>query len=180
MTKKNTRRGFTQSCFPNGFTLIELLVVVLIIGILAAVAVPQYQKAVAKSRATEALSLLKTISQAQEVYYLANEEYTLDLEALDISIPSDRITTWWKSDSTRPNTYMYSCGSAGTCAGIAADRTTLPVIQTFFIHTTHDDGPGFYCISNKKNNLAAQICKGLSRDGIDLQDEEASGCTYRI
>ena len=67
-----------------GFTLIELLVVVLIIGILAAVAVPQYQKAVRRARAAEAAVWVKRIVDAEQEYYLANGRYTGNIEALNL------------------------------------------------------------------------------------------------
>lgn len=70
----------------KGFTLIELLVVVLIIGILSAVALPQYQKAVKKSRAAEVKMLIKKLGDAEEAYFLANGTYTLCLNDLDVDI----------------------------------------------------------------------------------------------
>ena len=67
-----------------GFTLIELLVVVLIIGILAAVAVPRYQKAVRRARAAEAAVWVKRIVQAEQEYFMANGRYTGNIEELNL------------------------------------------------------------------------------------------------
>ena len=71
------------SC-KRGFTLIELLVVVLIIAVLAAVALPQYQKAITKSRAMRLLSLQKELAMAQEVYYMQHGAYPVKVEDFKI------------------------------------------------------------------------------------------------
>lgn len=92
-----------------GFTLIELLVVVLIIGVLSAVALPQYTRAVAKSRAVQGIMGLKAITEAQERYYMANGYYTAQLDELDITVPNTH----------NQGGYEYSCvdGIVTTCYG---------------------------------------------------------------
>ena len=71
----------------QAFTLIELLVVVLIIGILAAVALPQYQKAVWKSRGTQLLVAVQALHAAQKAYYLANGTLATTFDELSVEMP---------------------------------------------------------------------------------------------
>lgn len=68
----------------KGFTLLELLVVVLIIGILAAIALPQYSKAIERSRMAEAVTMLASIAQAQQRKFLQTDGYASSFVGLDV------------------------------------------------------------------------------------------------
>jgi len=109
----------------QAFTLIELLVVVLIIGILAAVALPQYQRAVDKSRAMKYIQVLQGIRRVLDVYYLANGSYTYDLTLLDVDYSAGCTLAQGasKNEWVCPDGFFIDIVKDGTGGGVA--RATL-------------------------------------------------------
>ena len=147
----------------QAFTLIELLVVVLIIGILAAIAVPQYQKAVDKSRLSELTILSKHIKDMQEVYYLAKGSYAADCLELGVNVngytlDSDNILV--EADKN----YHIACnwGGARLSAQIrTANNINLLAIEHYFDHSGNENAGKAQCWSSddvRYKNMCAQYC----------------------
>ncbi len=155
---KNTKRGFT---------LIELLVVVLIIGILAAVAVPQYQKAVEKSRAVQAITLLKTLNQAYQSYYLANGVAPTQFSELAVNSPW---TEKYSATDGRDRTFATSnkewslefYASSADLKGLCVTRINSPysgagfcifnIMPTGWTETQKDGKTGnLFCVERTEN-----------------------------
>ncbi len=151
------------SC-KRGFTLIELLVVVLIIGILAAVAVPQYKKAVIKSRMTQGIVFAKAIHDAQEAYYLANGKYTEEMDELDVSIecPSNLIC------HIMPDSIYHVMPVRIQIT----DTSNQWTINYSFLH--REDVPELadklYCVSSNENTQAQQTCASMGKE-VDIGSE---------
>ena len=155
----------------RAFTLIELLVVVLIIGILAAVALPQYRVAVLKSRAAEALLTVKAISQAQDEYYLANGSYATSFDELSISLPDDKKGSWTATASFPANQYRYALNISDDYASvIASAKSPLPWFELEF--QTHL----ISCLATTSSDIRNRICKSFS--GGKAGDAKGNGYTY--
>ncbi len=95
----------------RGFTLIELLVVVLIIGTLAAIAVPQYRYVVIRARYKQAVTLGKAFQKAQKVHYLATGSFASNFNELAIDFPPPIRTETQDQNNTSYLILRYSWGS---------------------------------------------------------------------
>ncbi len=154
----------------QAFTLIELLVVVLIIGILAAVALPQYQKAVWKSRYMQAKTIAKTIAQAEEAYYLANGKYTADIDELAVDLATVSRTLGEEGTYTlafkwgKCSLIAWASGRSDIQCFIKKNTNTeyLGYVHNF-THSKWSNGnivmdDARLCIAPKNDNIANQIC----------------------
>ena len=153
--------GSTARVVSRGFTLIELLVVVLIIGILASVALPQYEKAVMKSRYSNLMAMVNALAKAEETYYMETGNYTNDFEALSITpggctLSADKQTCSYAWGSCKLDT-------SGNDRVACVNNTTLKNGYVWYFPTGAYGAWGTSCwaLTADKNDKYAKLCEAM-------------------
>ncbi len=135
----------------KAFTLMELLIVVLIVGILSAIALPQYNKAVLKSRYTALILIAKGVWEGNEVYYMEHGEYATELDELVV-----------KGQKEYPDGTQVKLGDEAEYAYV---KVSNPLVNNNYIaYQTHSENyPGdIHCEAKTGDAKAQQLCQSLS------------------
>jgi prepilin-type N-terminal cleavage/methylation domain-containing protein len=157
-TRRRTKRNKLVNK-KKGFTLIELLVVVLIIGILAAIALPQYNKAVFSSRMKEVEVTMKALNTAWMEYQLVHGQlsYPTNPDDLTLTLPEgctrNPISSWlW---SYRCKNFTIGITAPAYTNSPRPITTTLhftPSVNGISVHFSLFDGINFLCRNNTKDS----------------------------
>ncbi len=162
----------------KAFTLIELLVVVLIIGILSAVALPQYRFSVERARAAEAVINIRAWADALQRYYLANGNYPINTEEalanIDITLPTlsnNASYHYYFSDTSSDNTVYV--------AVVSQNYILSRTLRGYHVWVERGLTCGVSVAAAEGNTLGAKLCKSLCGTSTlnDIWGSPGKGCS---
>lgn len=162
-------------CYRKGFTLIELLVVVLIIGILAAIALPQYKKAVVKARRTEAVAIVRSVKTSLEAFYMANGYFPPQEDFEDmVDFPNKSCELTAGTSACRVGNHVMEYLRAfpgritfyvlyGPGTGLNISSVTPSVGAGLMMNS--DGSLRLVCAARRDDALSEEICRSISNGG---------------
>ena len=165
-----------------GFTLLELLVVVVIISILAAIALPQYRKAVLRTQLHKGIPLVESLYQAQQSYILTHGNFADNIDDLEVSVPVDKSC----KKTQKKDTSEYSCNW-----GIISIADTVKNVQfrvpgeLAYIHYIQDLKSGglqrkageVWCFAKSGKDTAQKVCQEM---GGQFGNSDSNWTRYKI
>ena len=158
----------------KGFSLLELLVVILIIGVLAAIALPQYQLAVDKAEFASFQSTAVSLRDAYNEYVLVHNEGTKDFNDLSFNLPGDfEVSSPSPSFDCMTNATMFCClsdSSAEKSAAIMCGRNDLSFMYAEnFLNKNNElsSTRSAKCKAAKNNKRAHRLCNNIGRYSSD-------------
>jgi type IV pilus assembly protein PilA len=142
----------------GGFTLIELLVVIIIIGILAAIALPSFLSQAAKAKQSEGKSFIGAVNRAQQAYRLENPAFAKDFTALKIGLP------------TKTNNYTMEVSSSDATQTVAKGNAVDPAALKSYSGSVKLLGSG------ATGNALCETNEAGAAVGADVNEDGTANC----
>ena len=157
----------------QGFTLLELLVVVLIIGVLAGIALPQYKYAVAKAKFTQLLTVSKAIKEAQHRYILAHSERSLDLSALDIDIEGGTYGPGAYSAANMKDKITFDWGNCMIIYDVTRSGMACSIKKPYVMYLSYFNSEKKQCCSARE--MGKKLCQAEFPNSNGISDDSTCG-----